>query len=47
MEVSDQRQAPVALFPGEETPVPVGQDTAWAPEGGVEKYPPLPRIEPQ
>jgi hypothetical protein len=32
MEVSDQLRAPLALSPGKENPVPVGQEAGWVPQ---------------
>jgi hypothetical protein len=32
MGVSGQRHAPAALYPGERTPVPIGQEAGWATE---------------
>jgi hypothetical protein len=32
MGVSGQRHAPAALYPGEMTPVPIGQEAGWATE---------------
>jgi hypothetical protein len=32
MGVSGQQHAPAALYPGERTPVPIGQEAGWAPE---------------
>jgi hypothetical protein len=32
MEISGQLQAPVALTPGKEPPVPIGDEAGWAPE---------------
>jgi hypothetical protein len=30
--VSGQRQAPAALYPGNELPIPIGQEAGWASE---------------
>jgi hypothetical protein len=30
--VSGQRHVPALLYPGERTPVPIGQEAGWAPE---------------
>jgi hypothetical protein len=32
MRVSGQLHAPAALYPGERTPAPIGQEAGWAPD---------------